>query len=204
MAFQLPMMVDEQNNNTTSDDDYSSTSDDTVQNLNMNNVGQETDMLPSSSSSANVDCLQYSDIDLSHFDIDTIPSHYTNANSTYQPSWVRNLSLHHNQIVEIPYTVSVFTQLIALDVSNNQLYELPSALTCLVNLRVLILKNNHLDSFSFPKNFGCMSKLEILNLSGNQMEEMPLSITDLPSLKALYMGGNELKNLPCKIGDMLT
>jgi hypothetical protein len=204
MAFKLSMMVDEQNNYNASDDDYSSTSDDTVQNLNMADVDGEEASLTASSSSANVDCLQYSDVDLSHFDIDTIPPHYTTSNSTYQPNWVRNLSLHHNQIAEIPYTISVFTQLIALDVSNNQLYELPSALTNLVNLRVLILKNNHLDSFSFPKNFGCMSKLEVLNLSGNQMEEMPLSIADLPSLKALYMGGNQLKTLPCKIGDILT
>lgn len=144
-----------------------------------------------------------SDVDLSHFDIDMIPSHYVTATSTYQPSWVRNLSLHHNKLDELPYTVSVFTQLVALDVSNNKLSLLPSSLTCLVNLRVLVLKNNRLDSFSFPADFGCMSKLEMLNLSGNRLEELPAQITSLPSLKALYIGGNQLKYLHSNVGQMI-
>jgi len=150
---------------------------------------------------------QYSDIDLSYLDLEAIPAHYCaipTKPTTYHPSWVRSLSLHHNLFTQLPPTIALFSQLTALDVSNNQLFDLPPTFSKLTELRVLVAKNNQLESYSFPKTFNQLTKLEILNLSGNRLEEMPAGVLDLPNLKALYAGGNRLQTVPCRLGEMLS
>jgi len=161
---------------------------------------------------------QYTDVDLSYLDLDTIPAHYcdTNAGSTsnnsdssksswpYHPTWVRSLALHHNRFNQLPNTIALFTQLTALDLSNNQLFDFPPCLSHLTELRVLVAKNNQLESSSFPKTFNQLSKLEILNVSGNRLEELPQGVMELSGLKALHAGGNRLQSIPCRLGDMLS
>jgi hypothetical protein len=150
---------------------------------------------------------QYSDIDLSYLELDTIPAHYCTIPAkagAYHPSWVRSLSLHHNLFNYLPPSIAVFSKLTALDVSSNQMFDLPPTLNLLSELRVLVAKNNQLETYSFPKSFSQLTKLEILNLSGNRLEELPTGILDLPALKALYVGGNRIQTVPCRIGDMLS
>lgn len=148
---------------------------------------------------------QYTDVDLSYLQLDTIPSHYCMAakGGAYHPSWVRSLSLHHNLFTQLPPAISVFSQLTALDVSNNNLFDFPNTFSMLTELRVLVAKNNQLETYSFPKTFNQLSKLEIINLSGNRLEELPPGVLDLPNLKALYIGGNRLQSIPCRLGEML-
>jgi len=150
---------------------------------------------------------KYSELDLSYLELDTVPSHYCAIPSkpgAYHPAWVRSLSLHHNLLNQLPASITVFSHLTALDLSNNQLIDLPQNFGSLSELRVLVAKHNQLETFSFPKTFNQLTKLEILNLSGNRLEEMPQQILDLPNLKALYAGGNRLQSIPCRLGDLIS
>jgi len=135
--------------------------------------------------------------------LDLIPANYTQTTDTYNPSWVKCLSLRRNRMFVLDATISHFKRLTALDISDNGLLEIPGALMDLKSLKILSAKNNALETSSWPKNFGAqMDRLQVLNLSGNQMDELPETVLELRMLKFLHLGANRLQSLPCKIGDM--
>lgn len=110
----------------------------------------------------------------------------------------RQLYLNYNRLVSLPSSVSHFSNLEFLDISNNGLTAICEGITRLTRLKTLIAKNNRLDEFSLPKEFGSL-QLEVLNFSGNRFEEIPLQCMKLLYLQSLSLGGNRLKSIPAEI-----
>ncbi|XP_028846507.1 leucine-rich repeat-containing protein 58 [Denticeps clupeoides] len=113
----------------------------------------------------------------------------------------RQLYLGFNRITVLPDTISRFSNLEFLDISNNGLAMICEDLTRLTRLKSLIAKNNRLDECSLPKHFGCLP-LQVLNLSGNRFEQIPSQFLQLQRLQSLSLGGNRLKNIPSEIENL--
>lgn len=110
------------------------------------------------------------------------------------PQNVETILLNHNRINLIPQTITKFTNLNTLDISNCNLTRLPDFLgDC--PLTCLIAKHNGLTNESLPKSFENLSGLRELNLSGNRLTEFPTQVLDLAALKYLYLGGNNITNI---------
>lgn len=110
----------------------------------------------------------------------------------------RQLYLNYNRLASFPSSVSLFSNLEFLDISNNGLSAICEGITRLTRLKTLIAKNNRLDEFSLPKDFGSL-QLEVLNFSGNRFEEIPLQCMKLVHLQSLSLGGNRLRSIPAEI-----
>lgn len=135
--------------------------------------------------------------DASHNSLSTIPDHLIS-----RAKEIRSLILHHNEFLLIPKSISLFGNLLTLDLSNNHLTDLPKELTTLKNLRKLVVKSNGLTCSSIPKDFGLLSSLEELNFSGNMFEVFPPQFTELSRLKCLYLGGNCISEMPNSIKNL--
>lgn len=115
---------------------------------------------------------------------------------------IRALKLDHNDILMIPPSISLFVNLLSLDLSNNHIKHIPKELVSLRNLRTLLVKSNGMTCAAIPKDFGRLSSLEVLNCSGNIFETIPPQFTELSKLKFLYLGGNRISELPNSIRNM--
>ncbi|XP_049584143.1 leucine-rich repeat-containing protein 58 [Syngnathus scovelli] len=113
----------------------------------------------------------------------------------------KQLYLNSNLLRTLPSSVTHFSNLQLLDISNNRLSAIGEDITRLAQLRTLIAKNNCLNEFSLPKGFGSM-QLEVVNFSGNRFEEIPLQFTKLRRLQSLSLGGNRLKSIPAEIENL--
>lgn len=113
----------------------------------------------------------------------------------------RMLYLTFNRLAVLPSSVSLFSSLEFLDISNNGLQLICEGITRLTRLKTLIAKNNRLDESSLPKDFGTL-QIEMLNLSGNRFEEMPPQFLKLQRLQSLSLGGNRLKSIPAEIENL--
>ncbi|XP_059417553.1 leucine-rich repeat-containing protein 58-like isoform X1 [Carassius carassius] len=110
----------------------------------------------------------------------------------------KQLYLCYNRMTVLPESISLFSNLEFLDISNNALSVISEDITRLNKLKTLIAKNNRLNDSSLPKDFGSL-RLEVLNLSGNRFEEMPSQCLQLLWLQSLSLGGNRLKSIPAEI-----
>lgn len=135
--------------------------------------------------------------DASHSSLSTIPDHLIP-----RAKEIHSLILNHNEFLLIPQSISLFGNLLTLDLSNNHLTDIPKELTTLKNLRTLIVKSNGLTCSSIPKDFGLLSSLEVLNFSGNMFEVFPPQFTELSQLKYLYLGGNCITEMPNSIKNL--
>ncbi|XP_046693769.1 leucine-rich repeat-containing protein 58a [Silurus meridionalis] len=132
--------------------------------------------------------LQLADLNLAHM---TEP----------QRKQINQLYLAYNSLAFFPTSVSWFSNLEFLDMSNNALTVFPEDILQLTKLKSLVAKNNQLDEASFPKQFGSMP-IETLNFSGNRFKEIPNQFLELSRLQSLSMGGNRLKSIPAEIGNL--
>lgn len=107
---------------------------------------------------------------------------------------IESIILHHNQLVTFPESLTKFSNVKVLDISNNGLRSLPNIFE-FCPLTTLIAKNNCLTTESLPKAFTNCSTLRELNLSGNQIRFFPEQILDFLNLKYLYLGGNGMCNI---------
>lgn len=135
--------------------------------------------------------------DASHNSLSTFSDHLIS-----RAKEIRSLILHHNEFLLIPKSISLFGNLLTLDLSNNHLTDLPKELTTLKNLRKLVVKSNGLTCSSIPKDFGLLSSLEELNFSGNMFEVFPPQFTELSKLRCLYLGGNCISEMPNSIKNL--
>lgn len=132
-------------------------------------------------------------LDLSYLSMDNevLDKHVLN---TKCPEHVDTLLLTQNHLTILPASISRFTSLNSLDISNCGLTKLPDFWTgCL--LTCLIAKHNNLTNDGLAKSFENLASLRELNLSGNRLTEFPIQVLDLNVLKYLYLGGNHISEI---------
>ncbi|XP_061193171.1 leucine-rich repeat-containing protein 58-like [Saccostrea echinata] len=135
--------------------------------------------------------------DSSYSNLSTIPD-----NLIPRAKEILSLKMNHNEILLLPPSISVFVNLLSLDLSNNHLTHIPKELISLRCLRKLLVKSNGLSCASIPKDFGLLSSLEVLNFSGNSLETFPPQFTELSNLRRLYLGGNCISEMPNSIKNL--
>lgn len=139
-------------------------------------------------------------LDLSYLmlDADLLEQHFEDTKDIEN---VETLLLHQNRISTIPSTISRFTNLHTIDISNCNLSHLPIYIgDC--PLSCLIAKHNNLTNESLPKSFDGLSALRELNLSGNRLMDFPDQVLELTGLKYLYLGGNHINDISKDIWKM--
>ncbi|XP_012256134.1 leucine-rich repeat-containing protein 58 [Athalia rosae] len=132
-------------------------------------------------------------LDFSYLSLDSnvVDEH---LNAVKNPDNVETILLHQNRLIYTPASVTRFTNLNVLDVSNCGLVELPDLLgDC--PLTSLIAKNNSLCNESLPKSFDSFPTLRELNLSGNRLNDFPEQVLELTGLRYLYLGGNTITRI---------
>ena len=138
--------------------------------------------------------VQTSSLDFSflELDLETIESNLLFQTNSLRPEIVTTLNLSGNQLKSLPHSLSSFTGLEVLDVSQNQLERIDDEINHLNNLSTIIASNNLLGIDSFPKDFGFVHSinLKVLSMGGNQLTGIPGQIYELRSLKSLYLGSN--------------
>ncbi|XP_046562629.1 LOW QUALITY PROTEIN: uncharacterized protein LOC124271531 [Haliotis rubra] len=98
-----------------------------------------------------------------------------------------NLSMHRNQICDIPESIANMTELNRLDISNNLLKEVPACICKLTKLVCLYIRTMQLTSL--PDEIGNLTLLEKFYLNENAISELPPSFTKLTNLKQLSLNG---------------
>ena len=134
-----------------------------------------------------------SELNLSHRFLDSIPEdgHLMNNINVLI---IKKLNLAGNNITVLPDAISVFENLVELDLSGNGLSYISSKIAELRSLRILIARNNNLQEL--PKDFGNLKALENLNLGGNALESFVPQMFELESLKILFLGANRIDCIP--------
>ena len=89
--------------------------------------------------------------------------------------------------------LGVFCSLCKLDLSHNQLFELPISISSLLSLTHLFLNDNRLFSLQ-PIIIRQLAKLQELDLRNNKLYNFSLDITELSCLRRLSVQGNPLKD----------
>lgn len=135
--------------------------------------------------------------DLSYSDLDIFPEFLLQKADN-----IKGLQLDHNEIAVLPRCISVFRNLIKLDISNNHMSYLSPELTQLTELRTLCAKNNLFMDEALPKDLGRMRRLQVVNFSGNNLTKFPIQCTELLDLRALYLGANAIESVPTEIKNL--
>ena len=135
--------------------------------------------------------------DLSYSDLDAFPQFLNDRALEFA-----SLQIDHNSITVLPRCVSLFKNLISLDISNNSLGYISKELVHLTKLRTFNARNNNLDDDCLPKEFGTMTSLKVVNLAGNRLTEFPIQLTEITGLQCIYLGANRITALPKEIGNL--
>ena len=107
----------------------------------------------------------------------------------------RKLLLQHNMLLSLPFEITRFSSLVALDLSNNNLTHVNDFLLQLPELQSLYLQNNNLADDGLPKDLCTLTKLRELNLSGNKLTRVLPQLCEVVGLRYLYLGGNEITEI---------
>ncbi|XP_063230347.1 leucine-rich repeat-containing protein 58 [Bacillus rossius redtenbacheri] len=108
---------------------------------------------------------------------------------------VELLTLDHNKLASLPFSIINFRSLKILDISFNSFSTIPEVITqC--SLTCLIATGNSLANDSFPKSFSQLKELKELHLGGNNFSAFPEQVLELPQLKYLYLGSNRISTIP--------
>ena len=113
---------------------------------------------------------------------------------------LRELSVLHTQLAELPESIGDLARLEILDLDNNQLISLPASIGRLTHLNVLRLHRNRLSAL--PETVGKLSDLTELDVSSNKLTALPESIGELGFLLSLNLTNNQLTTLPSTIGQL--
>ena len=150
--------------------------------------------MSSASSSSDSEFHNENTEDLSYSHLETIPDF-----ALCRANELVSLQLNNNEISVLPPTISHFTRLVSIDISNNHLKKLCDELCSMRHLRTFVAKNNQLTTNSMPKDFGLLQNLEVVNISGNQFSDLAPQLTELHRLKCLYLGSNRLTELSSNV-----
>ncbi|XP_012228317.1 leucine-rich repeat-containing protein 58 [Linepithema humile] len=149
------------------------------------------------------DCSDSGDSSDSDFNLKTLDLSYLSMDNevldkeflnTKCPEHIDALFLTQNRLTILPASISRFTGLSSLDISNCGLTKLPDFWTgCL--LTCLIARHNNLTNDGLVKSFENLTSLRELNLSGNRLTEFPTQVLHLSVLRYLYLGGNLISEI---------
>lgn len=131
--------------------------------------------------------LKDSTVDISNFDISTIPIQIFE-----RAEQITQISAHHNSISYIPKWLSNLP-LNYLDLSSNAIKELEEHIVTLSQLSTLLLENNHLETL--PIFFGNLTQLQHLNFSHCPLQLLPDTLSRLIHLKTLNVSHTRLSKL---------
>lgn len=106
-----------------------------------------------------------------------------------KPLLLTHLYLAGNQLVNIPFSISVFLNLSTLDLGNNQLTSLPPTIGLLSELSKLDLRENLLTDL--PVEISQLSQLSSIHLEGNPFKEFPPVLTEIKSLKIISLSAKD-------------
>ena len=119
------------------------------------------------------------------------------SNSINRLDQLISLSLHHNQLKELPKNFGKLERLKNLDLSYNQLVSVPewSEMTCLESINISGNKISHLPSVRG------LTKLHVFNASGNALESLPedLFSEELSLLSEVHAENNKINDLPADV-----
>lgn len=121
-------------------------------------------------------------LDLSHFNLNTIPSEITGL------SRLKNLNLSNNIISDFS-ALNGLTSLQEINISDNTLASLPSEITSLTSLKSLNASNNNITQFNNLQN---LQNLEWLSIENNSLTTIPTEISNLKNLVHLNLGRNQI------------
>jgi hypothetical protein len=120
-------------------------------------------------------------------------------------SFAAQLEMHDNQLTRVPSCLIAAwaagahaTSLRELSLDHNRLIELPAAIGYLSALENLTLHDNELREL--PADIGRLRALQQLRVDRNRLRTLPSSIGALTGLTALHLDGNELQSLPDELG----
>ena len=110
------------------------------------------------------------------------------------------IHLNYNNLITLPPTISMLTNLQKLYCSHNEIELVPAEIGACTNLINLSLFNNKLTSL--PNEIGKLSLLENLFIYENKIKSLPRSVSGLTKLKCLQVQQNCLEEIPNEIGQL--
>jgi Leucine-rich repeat (LRR) protein len=131
--------------------------------------------------------LEDSTIDISNFEISTIPIQIFE-----RAQQITQILAHHNSISYMPKWLSNLP-LMCLDLSFNAIKELEEHVIHLSQLRIMHLESNFIESL--PLFFGNLTQLEYLNVSNCPLQDLPDTLSRLVHLKSLNVSKTRLREI---------
>ena len=104
---------------------------------------------------------------------------------------LRTLSLEKNRLSEVPALIGTMLSLRRVSLHSNQIVELPPALCLLSGLESLDVHKNSIRAL--PNTIGNLKSLQKLEISENKIVELPISICELSEEMSLSVGRNPLE-----------
>ena len=104
------------------------------------------------------------------------------------------LNLYDNNIEQLPYSFGELFQIRQLSIHNNQLKELPKSFTNLEYLEYLDLSWNNFERM--PDELFKLSSLKNINLCGNKISLIPKEISNQKNLRNLDLSYNQIQEIP--------
>lgn len=109
---------------------------------------------------------------------------------------LHHMDLSHNKISNLYYSLSIYENLLSLDLSNNNLSSLGSdKFKSQINLKVLNFSRNSIEKLK-KDSFNGLKALVNLDLSYNRLEKLHnLTFLELHSLRTIVLSGNRITHL---------
>lgn len=123
------------------------------------------------------------------------------ALSKNRPDTITSLRLWNCGLKKIPEELSLFQNLVELDLEDNDLSNADlSILASLTKMKTISFQRCNLNHF--PIVVFNYKQLRELNLYNNNIKELPSGLFQMISLRELQIGGNDYNSLPTEIGNL--
>ena len=113
---------------------------------------------------------------------------------------LEHLGLRKTKLAALPASVPTLRKLTWMDISQNGMTALPPELGRLSQLTELYASDNAL--VALPPEIGSLTRLRYLNLDRNKLTALPETIEKLTALEWLRLNSNELTALPAGLARM--
>jgi Leucine-rich repeat (LRR) protein len=107
---------------------------------------------------------------------------------------VKVLSLHHNQLKRVPYSVRKLKNLRSLNLEHNKIERIPRFIKRMDSLKDINLNFNQLQLNK--RSIKRLARIEAISLGGNKLKVLPENTGNLHKTKSLNLGKNSISSLP--------